>query len=494
MSSRSSFLIAIYKNKTMSTQKMFRRDNPYFFVLALVLGATGAVAGSVFATTIGNNVSISGNVTTSGTAASSSISYALGVGTTTPAMMFSVGGAGGDATGHGYFTGGVGIGSVSTTTAGALQISGVAQFGGALHVAGVTSLNGNVTLGDASTDTLTINANSITYGNVGTTTLPSASAVAWAVATSSANIPFMRYDTSSYRIGIGTTTPGATFSVAGTLYGTGNAVFDSVVTFNGTSTIITNAASTTIVSANANAWAIATTSANVPFVKFDTSNYRIGIGTTTPGATFSVAGTDYVISTSTVDGGVVWNGSNHVITNNATTTIATNANAYALATSSALIPFVKYDASNYRVGIGTSTPGLTLAVAGTAYVTGSSTFDGGITWNGSNHVITNVATTTIPSANANAYAIATSTASIPFVKYDTSAFRVGIGTTTPGATLAIAGSGDILVAGSGTSTLKLAPTGTSRGGCIEFLSPTGTVLRLYATTTGLAVFESGQCK
>ncbi len=474
---------------------MFRRDNPYFFVLALVLGATGAVAGSVFATTIGNNVSISGNVTTSGTAASSSISYALGVGTTTPAMMFSVGGAGGDATGHGYFTGGVGIGSVSTTTAGALQISGAAQLGGALNVTGVTSLNGNVSLGDASTDTLTINANSITYGNVGTTTLPSASAVAWAVATSSANIPFVRYDTSSYRIGIGTTTPGATFSVAGTLYGTGNAVFDSVVTFNGTSTIITNAASTTIASANANAWAIATTSANVPFVKFDTSNYRVGIGTTTPGYTFSVNGNSYITGTSTVDTGVTWNGGLHVITNVATTTIpSANVNAYAIATSTASIPFVKYDTSNYRIGIGTTTPGLTLSVAGTAYVTGSSTFDGGVTENGSLHVITNVSTTTIPSANVNAYAIATSTASIPFVKYDTSAFRVGIGTTTPGATLAIAGSGDILVAGSGTSTLKLAPTGTSRGGCIEFLSPTGTVLRLYATTTGLAVFESGQCK
>lgn len=234
---------------------MYRRSHTYSYILALVVGAFLAVGVSVWATSIGTNISISGNLTTSGTTASSSIAYALGVGTTTPAVIFSVGGAGGNATGHGYFTGGLGVGAISTTagqilanvsmgvattspaqefslvgdayitsglgvgiattTGGSLETTGAGLIGGAFSVTGAASFDGNVTLGNAAADTLTITSNSVTYSNAGTSTIPASNANSLSVATSSAGVPLIKYNTSTYRVGVGTTTPGATLSVAG---------------------------------------------------------------------------------------------------------------------------------------------------------------------------------------------------------------------------------------------------------------------------------------
>src|SRR3989344_3077791 len=68
----------------------------------------------------------------------------VGIGTTTPSIKFSVGGVAGDTTGHGYFTGGLGVG-VATTTSGAIQTSGAVYVGGALTVVG--SFTSSVTNG-----------------------------------------------------------------------------------------------------------------------------------------------------------------------------------------------------------------------------------------------------------------------------------------------------------------------------------------------------------
>ena len=73
-------------------------------------------------------------------------------------------------------------------------------------------------LGDAAGDFVALNAASLIHNNVGTTTLVAADKNSWNVATTSAGIPFVKYDTSNYRIGIGTSTPGRTFSVAGEGY------------------------------------------------------------------------------------------------------------------------------------------------------------------------------------------------------------------------------------------------------------------------------------
>jgi len=67
----------------------------------------------------------------------------VGIGTSTPAQLFSV-------NGNGYLTGGLGIG-VSTSTAGVLQTSGYAHFGGDTYVAGNLRVISNST-----SDTLTV--------------------------------------------------------------------------------------------------------------------------------------------------------------------------------------------------------------------------------------------------------------------------------------------------------------------------------------------------
>lgn len=234
---------------------MFRiRNSNTAFILAMVLGAILAVGGSVWATSVGTNISVTGNLTVSSTSASSTVTYALGVGTSTPSVKFAVGGAGGTSTGHGYFTGGLGVGAISTTagqvianvslgiatttpaqelsvvgdvyltsglgigiattTAGGLETTGAGLVGGAFNVTGITQFNGNVIVGDAAGDTLTVTSNSITYSNVATSTIAT-NANAFAYATSSASIPFVKFDASNTRVGISTTTPGATLAVGG---------------------------------------------------------------------------------------------------------------------------------------------------------------------------------------------------------------------------------------------------------------------------------------
>lgn len=296
---------------------MSRRNNPYLFFVALVLGVVLAVGGSVWATSVGTSVSVTGNLTVSSTSASSTVTYALGVGTSTPAMMFSVGGAGGTNTGHGYFTGGLGVGR-ATTTAGGLETTGAALLGGVLNVGGAVALN--------STGVVT---------------------TSW---------------------GVATTSPATTLSVVGSTY--------------------------------------------------TTLGLGVGRATTTAGA------------------------------------IENSGNA------------LFGDAAGDRV-----------------------------MFNAANLIHNNAGTTTLP-AGANAWSYATSSAGA-FVRLDTTNTRVGIASSTPGAALAVAGDGTaIIMSGEGTSTISVQSGGTTKGGCLELESAAGdgSVFRLYATTTGLVVFESGSCR
>ncbi|OGZ99611.1 MAG: hypothetical protein A3C07_04845 [Candidatus Sungbacteria bacterium RIFCSPHIGHO2_02_FULL_47_11] len=510
-------------------------------------------------------------------------------------MQLSVGGAEGTATGHVYLTGGLGVG-IATTTAGGLQ------------------LTGNTLFGDAAADLVMFNSASLRYNNAGTSTIPSSNANAWSYATSSANIPLVKFDTSNTRVGIGTTSPSETFAVDGTAVFTGNVsvggtftptqtaatVFlvgggygDTGVTIAGDGTIQTNASTTmdgaltvsgnvtlgnaaadsltlnaatgTIAASSASSWAIATSSANIPFLRFDTSNYRIGLSTTSPATTFSIGGAGHLyllggigVGTATTTAGaienignslfgdaagdlVMYNSAALVFNNAGTSTIpSANANAWSYATSSANIPLVKFDTSNTRVGISTTSPLATLSVGGTGYFTGTlgvgtsspaTTFSvigndyitGGlgvgvatttagaienignslfgdaagdlVMFNSASLRYNNAGTSTIPSSNANAWSYATSSAGIPVVKLDTSNTRVGISTSTPGATLAVGGDGTAIIMGGATSTLSLHSTGGTKGGCIEFESAEGdAVFKLYATSTGQPVFESGSCR
>ncbi len=109
--------------------------------LYLNSGGTGAI---IFQT---SNTLSSGNPSW-GTGASEKMRITstgnVGIGTSTPSNFFSVGGAAGTATGHGYFTGGLGIG-IATTSSGTLQTSGNVYVGGALIVVG--SMTSSITSG-----------------------------------------------------------------------------------------------------------------------------------------------------------------------------------------------------------------------------------------------------------------------------------------------------------------------------------------------------------
>ncbi|MDP3710832.1 MAG: hypothetical protein Q8R29_03900, partial [bacterium] len=93
----------------------------------------------------------------------------------------------------------------------------------------------------------------------------------------------------------------------------------------------------------------------------------------------------------------------------------------------------------------------------------------------------NSSTTTIPSATKNAYSIATSTSVTPFLTFNTDAYRIGIGTTTPGRTLSI--QGDLLVSG----TANLATLNMSSLTITGTLDITSTTATSTLSTGGLTI-------
>lgn len=195
---------------------MFSRESTYSFIFALFLGVALAVGASVWATSIGNDVTVTNALSVTGTSA------LTGAVTTTGAAT-----VGTDLT----VTSGARVGTGSTGThltaladdtlfvEGQAEFDGIVWFDASLQasstalITGAATFYGNVTVGDGTGDTLTITGTSITHSNAGTTTIPATDANSWSFATSSANIPMVKINTSTSRIGIGTTTPGASLAV-----------------------------------------------------------------------------------------------------------------------------------------------------------------------------------------------------------------------------------------------------------------------------------------
>src|SRR3989344_9222661 len=88
-------------------------------------------------------------------------------------------------------------------------------------------------------------------------------------------------------------------------------------TFSG-NILFSNNSTTTILSSAINAFSFATSTTAVPFLSFDTKNYRIGIGTTTPSETFSVNGNGIFSGSLNVGGFLIANSSSFTVS--ATTT------------------------------------------------------------------------------------------------------------------------------------------------------------------------------
>src|SRR3989338_4475355 len=102
-----------------------------------------------------------------------------------------------------------------------------------------------------------------------------------ATAIDSAN--FLTVDATNLRLGIGTSTPATTFSVAGNTYFDSNLITYSSSTAS-TLTFSYQKSATSTIPQLVNAWSIGTTTAvgNPPILSIDGANGRVGIGTAGP--------------------------------------------------------------------------------------------------------------------------------------------------------------------------------------------------------------------
>ena len=231
-----SFLFSLYY-KTMRIKSLFpRKDGPGSFLLALILGVLLAVGGSVLATSIGTDISVSGALTVNGGStfgdASGDINKFTGTLQASTTALFTAASTfygdvtlGDAATDINLFTGTL---QASTT---ALFTTGITTYGSdtlgdaaadALTVNATTTVvngatfQGDVLFGNASTDLVILNSAVMIRNNVGTTTIPNSSANSLAYATSSTAGPaFVKFDTSNVFVGIATNTPSATLDIGG---------------------------------------------------------------------------------------------------------------------------------------------------------------------------------------------------------------------------------------------------------------------------------------
>lgn len=264
----------------MGMQKVFR-SRSYRYITTLVLGASLAVGASVWATSVGTNVSVSGTLAVTGATtldgnttlgnASTDVNLFTGTLQASTTALFT-----GNVTTYGDATFGNASTDVNLFT-GTLQASTTALFSGAVTTyVGVTA-NGAVTINQ----NLTVATSTLFVGS------------------------------ENGRVGIGTTTPGATLSVSG--LGTGV----TSLLLSGINTIYASSSTSTIQSA-VNGLSFATSLTATPLLSLDSTNARLGVGTGTPMSTFSVQGNSLISGTATVG--------NLVATNTLTVLDATSTN------------------------------------------------------------------------------------------------------------------------------------------------------------------------
>jgi len=253
------------------------------------------------------------------------------------------------------------IGILTTTPDAALQVNGAANVAGAVRLASTLTVTGLTTLnGDLNTTT----ANATTGINVGANVNVSTSKITVGNSTVNTTTTATAINTQGTLDVLKATTLSNTITV------TGNATFSNTIAVTGQATFTANIVADT----------------STFFV--DTTNHRVGIITTTPDASLSVAGTANVSGNTTIGGKLVQlaNASfsnTIVVTGNATfsNTIAVTGAAQFLntITGSANVNIdsgvLFVDTLNNRVGINDATPAVALAI------TGSSTISANLTAN-----------------------------------------------------------------------------------------------------------------
>lgn len=364
----------------------------------------------------------------------------------------------------------LGTGSASTTISGGDGIGiGTTTPGRLLSVAGNAYFDSTLISFGSSTQRL---GTELQFMNVATTTIATSTVNAWSIATSLTGIPIFTIDTSvnRARIGFGTTSPGTTFSVAGA--GTDGAHFDlTSINFASSSapSLTLNyfaPATSTIPNNQKYAFSIATSTSNTKPI-FSISTDGNSWATTTVHQSFSIDNDAFlynaITGSTTIDtlslsslnfdtNAGVLSLADLPVDNNASNNTIESYSAQ-IDGNSVLTIFSQADGGgnvkNLSVGIGTTTPGRLLSVAGSAYFDSTLISFGSSTQRlGTEFQFMNVATTTLATSTVNAFSFATTTSGIPVFTIDTTQAagrteRIGIGTTTPAEELSI--HGDIIL-------------------------------------------------
>ena len=268
----------------------FNKQSPSFIIAGLVVGAVLAVGGSVLATSVGNSIIVTSNLTVNGT---SVLTGNTGIGTTTAGTLLSVQGIGNWAGGGSTIYSTITFPSFTATSTSASNGIGTSTPGTTFSIQGVgnfisaatSTLYTPLMLSNFTATSSVLLATNTGFVGVATTSPGSLFSVQgignWAgggsTVYSTYTFPSFTATSTLASNGIGTSTPGTRWSIQG--------VANYVDASTGTSTIYSTlqlpsflATSTIATSTFANGLLIGTTKGSV------------GIGTTTPANTLSVGG------------------------------------------------------------------------------------------------------------------------------------------------------------------------------------------------------------
>ncbi|KKT39203.1 MAG: hypothetical protein UW26_C0007G0020, partial [Candidatus Collierbacteria bacterium GW2011_GWF1_44_12] len=228
-------------------------------------------------------------------------------------------------------------------------------------VNGTARINGDFTIGDATGDAVTVNADAWTFVN--------ATTVALANVVNSLNFDSntLTIDALNNRVGIGVTDPDQALEVNGSVHINDHLIVDDNTTLGdaGTDTVTVNSGIWSFVNPTTVALNDSVNSLNFDSntLTIDALNERVGIGLTNPTYTLEVAGSaaindnlyigDAITDTVTVNSGA-W-----TFVNATTVALANVVNSLNFDTNTFTI-----DALNNRVGIGLTNPGSTFSVLG----------------------------------------------------------------------------------------------------------------------------------
>ncbi|MDP3785062.1 MAG: hypothetical protein Q8R12_03230, partial [bacterium] len=340
------------------------------------------------------------------------------------------------------------------------------------------SVEGNSTFGDAIGDTITYNTGTLTFNNRATTTIPNLTVNAYSIATSTSIVPTFTISTASSPfglVGIGTTSPTESLSTAGRLYigGTGTSTIENNLIVRGTlqtgsgsiflgsNFLNFNTSASTSLPTALNAWNIANS-----LLSLDTSNFRVGIGTSTPSNSFSLQGNAYIsgslanVSNITATGTIQTTGSATSTWSSAGLSVAGGGLASSAGltitagglTCTTCIPntslansSVSYGGVSVSLGGSDATPAFDLTDATSLPIVGGTTGTLTVARGGTG-------TTTAVSGGIFFHDGTTFVQDSANLFWDDSNNRLGIGTTSPAESLSTAGR--LYVGGTGTSTIE----------------------------------------